>query len=614
MAVIFGVYDPDDQRRAQLKLKLGQSLSGLNLAQSGCARGTGWDVYWEGSSTTPVSTAQETTADGPRSAWVVGDFRQNHRLESDAAHGLLCDTAQGSLKRTDLTGQLGYYCALLAEPGGRLWLGTDTLGLYPLYCWSRGSVFLFGTSPELFKAHPLFQTSVNVRAVASVLMLQHMSGDESLYQGVRRCPSAHTLVWSAQAQTVQAVKGRGLALTDASFGLGRREAQERAHAIFEAYHANLSELPRVSLMLSGGQDSRMAAAYLSRAVPRERVRAISLGRRGDQELKFARQVARHAGWRHQYRDVAADAYAELALSQLKLETLQGPFANFGTNSARPMLAEVGAPFLNGYFGDGTIGDTGVMKAHDERTGAFTFDAMFGAMRSYGFSDEMLTEVLPKGESLGLILDVKERLRAEWSAIEGLDFQRALYFFATNRQRFHVGSIFWRLSLGAWPLSPYIHRPLQDFVGGLPLVYLRGRILQAGILRENFPGLARIPFDENAERPRYLTQSRTRRVLASLPRLSELSWTLHRWLGVAESRYYYRTYDFNSPGWASVRGLADASPMGPADFWQADEVSRVLPKHHETRQFDNLFTEAAPIKTLLGLKLWQSRFLGLDAGQ
>jgi len=610
MAVILGVFDPDAQRRAQLQSALGVSLSGLALARSGRVAGADWDLYWEGSSTTPVSQAQEAGGEGPRSAWVLGDFRQGHRPSSDAASAVLSDTAQGRLPRHELTGQVGYYCAMLAEPGGRLWLGTDTLGMFPLYYWSQGSVLLFGTSPELFKAHPLFHVCPNGRAVASVLMVQQLSGNETLYQGVQRCPSAHTLVWDAQMQQVQAVAGRSLVQTDAHFGLDQRTGLRRMHELFEDFHAPLAALPRMALMLSGGQDSRMVAGYLAHAVPRERVCAISLGARGDQELKLARQVARHLGWQHRFRDVATKDYVELALSQIRLESLQGPFANFGTNSARPLLAEVGAPFLNGYCGDGIVGDKGAMQAYDARTGAFTFEAMWSTMRTYGMTDAQLARVLPGLEGRTWVTQVKEQLHSEWAVIHGHDFQRAQYFFAVNRVRYHVGSIIWRLSLGAWPLTPYLHRPLLEFAAGLPLAQLRNRVLQAQILRQHYPGLACIPFDENTDRPRYLVQGRTRRVLNSLPRLAELSWTLHRWhqrwLGAAETRYYYRTYDFNSPGWVSVRRLADAQATPVTDFWQASQVDQLLPGHDVNVHFGNPFTEAAPIKTLLGLKLWQAQ--------
>ena len=85
----------------------------------------------------------------------------------------------------------------------------------------------------------------------------------------------------------------------------------------------------------------------------------------------------------------------------------------------------------------------------------------------------------------------------------MPFQKAWLFAMTHRVRFHVGSIIWRLSLGAWPLLPYYDRNLLDAVTAMPLNYLRGRRMQVDIIKREFPRLATLPLDRNAVGPDYL---------------------------------------------------------------------------------------------------------------
>jgi asparagine synthetase B (glutamine-hydrolysing) len=111
----------------------------------------------------------------------------------------------------------------------------------------------------------------------------------------------------------------------------------------------------VDVFLSGGQDSRFVAGYIDRHLARRVVRAVSLGISSDQDLQYARKVSRTFGWRHRYRDVEFERYSWFATSQLRMESLQGPFATFGNQTALLLLAERGGPFLSGYQ-DVVIGD------------------------------------------------------------------------------------------------------------------------------------------------------------------------------------------------------------------------------------------------------------------
>jgi asparagine synthase (glutamine-hydrolysing) len=178
----------------------------------------------------------------------------------------------------------------------------------------------------------------------------------------------------------------------------------------------------------------------------------------------------------------------------------------------------------------------------------------------------------------------------------------------NRQRFHIGSIIWRLSLGAWPLLPYYDRELLDAVTSMPLDYLGGRRMQVDIIKREFPRLATLPLDRNAVGPDYLVTPLYRKFL---PPVSEVSWTLYRLLERGrERRYFHRTYDFNAPGWQSVRKEAEQYRPRARNLLNTDALDRLLPAADAKAEYENVVRDASKTKTLVGLVMWY----GMNFGQ
>ena len=198
-------------------------------------------------------------------------------------------------------------------------------------------------------------------------------------------------------------------------------------------------------------------------------------------------------------------------------------------------------------------------------------------------------------------EVIGNLKQEWRAIDALPFQAAWLFQLNNRQRFHVGSIIWRLSLGAWPLLPYYDRGLVDAVTSMPLDHLVGRRMQVEIMKKEFPRLATLPLDRNVVGADYLVTPLWRKFI---PPLSEVSWTLYRLLERGrERRYYHRTYDFNAPGWRSVRQEAERHRKHAKHLLNGHALDRLLPPAGATPYYDNIVRDASKTKTLLGLVMW-----------
>lgn len=606
MALILGIYDPDNDRRAQIMGRLPGSLSGLTHLIRGEASLGGLDIFWEASPSTPVSVARDHLAGRDRLALVVGDFDAPYSVRSDAAQRLLRRTASQTPDLGCISGQDGYYLAMLFDQRPSLVLGTDVLGLFPLYYWIKGAVCLFGTSPELFKLHPLFVAEPDIYAVASVLLINHISGGHSLFKGVRRNRPAHYVERKPDG-TVCETKANPILMSEASFDMPYQSCLERVASCFDAFHAPLRSLPELDIFLSGGQDSRMVAGYVDKHLLRKTVRAVSLGCRDDQELQYARKVSRVFGWPHHYRDVEFEKHVSFATRQLHLESLQGPFASFDIGTVQPLLAESGGPVICGYLGDLVIGDRHILAGRSQKSGEFDFDTLFRALNGYGFKASDVVELLSAHDGQSTVDQVIDDLRGEWSGIEGLPFQKNWLFQMTHRQRYHVGSLIWRLSLGAWPLLPYYHRGFLDVITSMPLHYLGGRRMQADIIKRQFPRLATLPLDRNAVGADYLVTPLYRKFL---PPISEVSWRLYKFLERGrERRYYHRTYDYNGPGWRSVRREAERYRRQARDLLHPDALSRLLPAADAHVDFENGVVETSKTKTLLGLVLWNGMNFG-----
>ena len=606
MTIVIGLFDPDASRRTQAAARLPASLSGRPWVARRSQSTEGLDLFWETGVATPVSTATDRLDDRNRFAWVVGDYEANYSEASDAAKRLLERSAIADEGARAVSSRNGYYLAVLLA-GSQLAVGTDALGMFPLYYWTAGDVCLFGTSPQFFRCHPRFVARPSPFAMASMLLVNHITGGRALFDGVRRNAAGCRVEFSPQRGAHER-EADPVRFTRARFEAPYEASVDHVAGCFDAFHRSLAGLKAIDVFLSGGQDSRLVAGYAARTIPRAALRATSLGRSSDQELRYARRVSGALRWPHRFADVDFGRYAEYAAAQLRLESLQGPFASLDTWTAMPMLAERGGPFLSGYLGDAVIGDRHARAAQSPKSGQFEFDELFRNVNGFGFPLAEVCELLAPCAEARVARDVVETLRAEWDAQPDLlPFQKAWRFQLNNRQRFHFGSIIWRLSLGAWPLLPYYDRALLDAVVSMPLDHLAGRRIQSDIIVREFPRLATLPLDRNAVGPDYLITPLFRKFV---PPLSEVSWTAYRLLerGV-ERRYYSRTYDYNAPGWRSVRALAEPWRDAAAKLFERSTLNRLLPSADQTPAYPNAVRDASKTKTLLGLVVWYGSTFG-----
>ena len=91
----------------------------------------------------------------------------------------------------------GFHASCLYHPQRGLTVGSDILGLFPIYYYGDDEVLLVGSSPELFRHHPAFRPQLNPPALISILLLGHPLEGETLWQDVRRLEARNVLRWQA---------------------------------------------------------------------------------------------------------------------------------------------------------------------------------------------------------------------------------------------------------------------------------------------------------------------------------------------------------------------------------------------------------------------------------
>ena len=86
--------------------------------------------------------------------------------------------------------------ALWDQTRERLLLARDRLGIKPLYYAVTDRELLFGSEIKAILAGMPGRPALNVAAVPEFLATRYVAGEETFFQGIRKLPPGHTLVWS----------------------------------------------------------------------------------------------------------------------------------------------------------------------------------------------------------------------------------------------------------------------------------------------------------------------------------------------------------------------------------------------------------------------------------
>jgi asparagine synthase (glutamine-hydrolysing) len=181
----------------------------------------------------------------------------------------------------------------------RLLLARDRLGIKPLYYVITDRELVFASEIKALLVAGAIAAELNLDALPELLATRFISGEETLFRGVRKLLPGHTLLWSRAAGVTER---RYWTLPDRSTSpggtfshhvgelRGRLDAAVRRHL--------MSDVP-LGMFLSGGIDSSALAALTARAVP-GRLQTFSVGfaEQEANELPYARLAADAIGAEH----------------------------------------------------------------------------------------------------------------------------------------------------------------------------------------------------------------------------------------------------------------------------------------------------------------------------
>lgn len=174
-----------------------------------------------------------------------------------------------------------------------LLLARDRLGVKPLYyVHTEDGALYFASEIKALLAVGAVRASLNLPAFPDYLANHGTSGDETLFEGVRRLPPGHTLTWRDGSIQVE----RYWQLSYAPSAIDTRPDR----VLIDEYRERFRESVRLRLMadvplgmfLSGGIDSAAITAMMSTLV-QDRIRTFSVAfaEREANELAYARMVA-----------------------------------------------------------------------------------------------------------------------------------------------------------------------------------------------------------------------------------------------------------------------------------------------------------------------------------
>ncbi|TAK84955.1 MAG: asparagine synthase (glutamine-hydrolyzing) [Betaproteobacteria bacterium] len=175
----------------------------------------------------------------------------------------------------------------------RLLLTRDRFGEKPLYLHEKRGALYFASEPKaLLKAG--ISAQVDLSAVWDCLAYRYVPGPRTLFAGIRKLPPASALTW--QFGSLREVRY----WTAPDGNPSTREPLK--NDLTSGFIACLEEAVKLraagGLFLSGGLDSAVLAALMSRAGGK--LKTFSLGFEGDaaSELPSAAQIAKHFGTAH----------------------------------------------------------------------------------------------------------------------------------------------------------------------------------------------------------------------------------------------------------------------------------------------------------------------------
>ncbi|MFC6086318.1 asparagine synthase (glutamine-hydrolyzing) [Sphaerisporangium aureirubrum] len=180
---------------------------------------------------------------------------------------------------------------------GRLLLARDRVGKKPLYWRSDGTSLWFGSELKALLRDPAVPRELDPVALHHYLTYQYVPAPWSIYQGVRKLPPGHLLVWRQGVTEVRRYWRLDSAPRPA--GTVTEEAERLRELLLDATRVRMVSERPLGAFLSGGLDSSAVVAAMARhASGPVKTFTIGFDELAFDERRYARMVAERYGTDH----------------------------------------------------------------------------------------------------------------------------------------------------------------------------------------------------------------------------------------------------------------------------------------------------------------------------
>jgi asparagine synthase (glutamine-hydrolysing) len=181
----------------------------------------------------------------------------------------------------------------------KLFAARDRMGIKPFYYRLLDGIFLYGSEIKALLAYPGVGAEFNQGVLSEYLAFGYVSGEETLFSGIRKLPAGHTMELG-ETGTVEIRRYWDLSVADDSAPRERSYYVRRYRELLEdAVSSHLMSDVPLGVFLSGGLDSSAVAALTARS-RREPIQTFAVGyaEQAYSELPYAKIVADHIGSNH----------------------------------------------------------------------------------------------------------------------------------------------------------------------------------------------------------------------------------------------------------------------------------------------------------------------------
>lgn len=373
----------------------------------------------------------------------------------------------------------------------RLVIANDRFGLRPIYYTTHhGSIFFASGMRALF-VDPHLDRNIDRLAIAQLLTFDYILGNRTLLCNARLLPPASVLTFVKDRLDIHTYWK--LEFHDNCQPLKETEYMEGL--IYHLRQAVARQAPGdmpAGVLLSGGLDSRVIAAFLCEQHSEDSLHTFTFGIPGCDDDRLAREVAKVLGTNHYFFDLKPDFLVTLGEEGVRLtDGMMNCLAIVALANLLPQ-AELASVLYKGYMGDALLG--GHLKRqlwsnHNEDT---TVQMLFDeacALFSLIEQKELFTEDFQSKLGDGVYESFRNVLVG--SKID-LIANRQNHFDICQRQRRYILNGVELVRSRVVARTPFCDNDLFDFMLSVPPGFRLERYLLIQAFIQQYPDLAKVP--------------------------------------------------------------------------------------------------------------------------